>query len=846
MSLPTDLKSNTSNRKMICHKYWKKRLNGLECIPYFENRIDNTEKAGRCTEILQGSQLTSDKLNDLAQSTNAQHIVLLSTFSILVWKLYGIADLGIVTSAPGENSEENEKRRFVFRSAVDPNLSFQEHLKRAKEAYINDLSYADFPLEKTYSLLSADSCIEAELSLNNGTNASKTTIEFDLNTKSGLSLKIIYDSSNYQKEYITAIGGSYLQLLHNLLDQKELTIEEIPVLSEANHNRIVHSWNATASPLGQDTILSLFEDQARRNPQEEALVFEERRVTYGELSRKANALAAIISDKYSPQQAERIGLIANNSVEMIVAIVATMKLGCAYVPLSSASPAERNRFILKDAEIAILLIQNEIADHPNVGPLREHITSCILDEAAWGEKHFAPIEICPDDTIYVIYTSGTEGKPKGVEITHKGVVNFIKWRISNYQFTKDDVTLQLLSFQFDGFGSNLFASLLSGGRLVLVSEENKLDGDQIIKAICTAGVTNAVLTPTLYDLVLDGMKDVPNSLRLIVLAGEKSNSELVRKSRKYLGNTIELSNEYGPTEASIGVAHYPQMSEANSSIIGRPIWNTKVYILGESNTVLPAGITGEICVSGAGLAKGYFNNPALTAEKFVPNPFEQGKTMYCTGDLARWTTGGDIDYIGRKDNQVKIRGYRVELSEIEAHLQAHDGIIDAVVLLDDHKIKAFYRAESKISADDLNEFFKHRLPEYMRPSSLLQVPDYPLTINSKIDKKALLTIQKEDEHSFVPPESSVEKQLAAIWADILHLESNKISVNQTFFELGGHSLSAAILVNHIQKKFEVNVQLGQIFEMSTIQKLAEFIENSLYLSQSQDDRSTRDQGITID
>lgn len=451
-------------------------------------------------------------------------------------------------------------------------------------------------------------------------------------------------------------------------------------------------------------------------------------------------------------------------------------------------------------------------------------------------KHF-PVErmrteMTMDHLVYIIYTSGTTGNPKGVLVAHRNLANFVHWRISACGYTPDDVTLQLMSVAFDAFGGNFFPAFLSGGKVVIISDERLSDYDYIRNMIKEEKVTNFSVLPSMYQLILEGSRsEILKSIRFVILGGEKADDELLQVGRQLLPHVITI-NEYGPTENTITTTANFSLSSGHNSIIGKPILNNRVYILDKRNEPLPIGITGELCVSGVGVSRGYLNRPELTGEKFIPSPFDpHADIIYKTGDLACWLPDGHIRLLGRVDEQVKIRGFRIEPGEIETYLLVHEDIKNAVVVTrvdgdgDKHLCVYWVPKTSSVSleAQDIKEYLHLYLPDYKIPHYFIKMERFPLTLAGKVDKKSLPEPQVEADARYVPPRDWTERQLVSIWTELLALPAERVGIDSDFFQLGGHSLKATLLILKIKKEFDVRVPLDMVFSSPTIRELASFI-----------------------
>jgi amino acid adenylation domain-containing protein len=455
----------------------------------------------------------------------------------------------------------------------------------------------------------------------------------------------------------------------------------------------------------------------------------------------------------------------------------------------------------------------------------------------------------PGTAAYVIYTSGSTGNPKGVLVEHRNILNFVSWRIKKYGFSQEDITLQLFSVSFDGFCANFYPVWLSGGKGVLVSEPGRRDIDHIREIILKKCISNFTLVPALYRALLEGAaKKYFPSLRFVALAGEKAHEDLIKLSNHLLPG-IMLANAYGPTENSVATAANVNLTPSRSRVIGAPVANNHIFIMDADFNLKPLGVPGELYVTGPGVARGYLNNPELTAEKFItpalypgfpgfprtlPSPQTPASRLrhpaiYKTGDQARWLPEGEIEFLGRRDHQVKLRGHRIELAEIETHLLDLENVTQAVVLdrvRDSGEIYlcAFVVSPQEIDLMDLRGKLMERLPDYMIPASFVRLDRIPLTPHGKIDRKAFP--EPESEQVYSAPANERETQLVNLWAELLNVNKNKISTTTNFFELGGDSLKATLLVAKIHQQFEAKILLAEIFKIPTIKELAKYIDKT--------------------
>jgi amino acid adenylation domain-containing protein len=590
-------------------------------------------------------------------------------------------------------------------------------------------------------------------------------------------------------------------LLEGIVADPDQRISDLPLLPVAERDQLLLEWNDTRVEYRRDDgIHQLFESQAERSPEAVAVVFEDDQLTYGELEHRANQLAHHLQ-ALGVGPDTLVGIYMERSVEMMVGLLGVLKAGGAYVPLDPAFPQERLAFMLADSQAPVLLTQQRLLA---VLPESEARVLCLdTDWPAIGrESEDRPVSaVKPTDLAYVIYTSGSTGKPKGVQISHRAGVNFLNSMGRQPGLTQQDVLLAVTTLSFDIALLELFLPIIVGARVVIVSSEVAADGYQLQERMARCGATVMQATPATWRLLLE--TDWPGSQQLKVLCGgEGLPRELANQLLERVGS---LWNMYGPTETTVWSTVHAVESGVGPILIGRPIDNTEIYILDSRLQPVPIGVPGELYIGGDGLARGYFNRPNLTTEKFIAHPFseEPQARIYNTGDMASYLPDGTIECLGRMDHQVKIRGFRIELGEIEAVLGQHPGIEESVVIVredvpGDKQLVGYLIAnqEPVPTVGELRSFLKQKLPDYMVPSTFVEIEALPLTPNRKVDRRALPA------------------------PDVVH---------DNFFELGGHSLLATRVVAQIQQEFEVDLKLMDFFKLPTIAELGKGIEGLLWI-----------------
>jgi amino acid adenylation domain-containing protein/non-ribosomal peptide synthase protein (TIGR01720 family) len=565
-----------------------------------------------------------------------------------------------------------------------------------------------------------------------------------------------------------------------------------------------------------------------KNSKKENLIVVES-LTYAELDRRSNQVARYLRKRMKGTPGI-VAIMAKYSVGLIIGMLGVLKSGGAYLPLDPDYPAERIDYILAQSGTDILLTQTALKEKIGFsGPVIDLDDESIFSED--GEK-LTPAGR-PRDLAYIIYTSGSTGQPKGVMIEHRSLVNLMEWRITKYGFTQHDRTLQLIAPSFDGFGSNFYSSLLSGGNLILPDEGHWRDFDFARRLIRELRVTNLSVVPAIYRAILDGAaaRDL-ESLRFVVLAAEQADPQLVSKSRG-LNAGLQLINEYGPTENTITTTSFMALEPDRTGIIGSPVANNRVYILNPNGALLPVGVPGELCIAGAGLARGYLNQPRQNREKFVNDPFDQGQRMYKTGDRARWLSDGQLEFLGRIDRQVKIKGYRVELNEIEARIRQNAWVKEAAVGLKEGEsgrqiLCAYTVADRALTEQALREYLRRYLPDYMVPAQYVFLERLPLNHHGKLDRKALesIAVAAVAQHQSEAPRNELEAKIAVVWQEILGVAT--IGINDNFFALGGDSIKAIQIAAQLQQH-QIRVAVKDIFQFANIKELSPLVGTTVGL-----------------
>ncbi len=639
-------------------------------------------------------------------------------------------------------------------------------------------------------------------------------------TTQGINGRIEFNARLFNKNEIEKFGEYFVNILNVVTENPEIKLCEIDMLSEEEEKGILIDFNNNKAEYPKDkTIYELFEEQVERTPDNIAVEYEEKKLTYKELDTKANSLALLLQNKGVTADTI-VGIMLDRSLDMIIGIIAILKAGGAYLPIDPGYPSDRVEYMLFDSNTQILLTHSHLLK--NIEFDRETI---IIDEVNYDAEENKVIKHSNTDNLaYIIYTSGSTGKPKGVMIEHKSTVNLIHSQISKFKINESEKVLQFSSLCFDASVEQIFIALLSGATLVLVSKDTILNIQKFEEYLIKHEVTHIHAVPSFLNNIKYRKE---YKIKRVVAGGDICSVNLA----KYWSEHCEFYNEYGPTETTVTNTMLLADNieeEANNLSIGKPINNVKIYILDKHQNPQPVGIPGELHIAGDCLARGYLNNKEITSEKFIENPFILEQKMYKTGDLARWLPDGNIEFLGRIDHQVKIRGFRIELGEIESQLLKYEGISEVIVIAKEDKNKSSYLCgyicgEREYSISELREHLSKELPDYMLPAYFIQLNKLPLNINGKIDYKAL---PEPDGNintgiEYIAATNEIEEKLVSIWNEVLGVE--KIGINDNFFELGGHSLKAIKIVSIIQKELMAEISVGDIFSNPTVRQLEEYI-----------------------
>jgi amino acid adenylation domain-containing protein len=841
--------------------YWRKQLADapLLDLPCDFPRPARLSSRGARQPIALSQPLTA-ALNALSRRANVTpFMTLLAAFQVLLQRYTGQDD--ILVGSPVANRERREfetligffVNTLVLRSDFSGAPSFTGLLRRVRETCLDAQEHQTLPFEKIVEALNPQRelnrhplfqamlvwqntprrpVVPAGLELEPMEVDSETS-QFDLSLclreRDGKLIGYFeYASDLFAPATMARMAGHFATLLQGIVADAEQPVAKLPLLTPAERQQLLFEWNRTGADFpAVDCMHQLFEAQTERTPNAIAVEYGENRLTYGELNRRANRLADRLR-RLGVGPEKLVGILIDRSLEMVIGLLGILKAGGAYVPLDPDYPEARLAFMLDDARVSLVLTKKSFSGAACLA----NVSALCLDDEALGadhsEKNFAS-GVTSLNAAYVIYTSGSTGMPKGVVGLHRGAVNRFAWMWRRYPFAAREVCCAKTSLSFVDSVWEIFGPLLQGVGLVVVPDDVAREPRALSAFLAARRVTRIVLVPSLLQAFLDETPDLGKALprlRLWSCSGEELTGALAARFRKSHPRAL-LLNLYGSSEVAADVTCCEVGGPAAARVpIGRPIANTRIFILDSHAQPVPLGVSGEIYVGGDGLARGYWQRPGLSAEKFVANPFdaEGDSLLYRTGDLARYLADGNIEYLCRADRQIKIRGQRLELGEIEAALQAHPGVRACAVGAHDRSLIAYVVAAAPFSSTELRAFLKNKLPGFMIPAVFIALDDLPLLPNGKVNKRALpspVDARLPAAKNFTLPQTKIEKRVAAIWRELLQLE--RIGVDDDFFALGGHSLLAVQMVARLRAAFDEEISLRDLFAAPTIAAVAKKI-----------------------
>ena len=846
-------------------EFWHNQL--AELPPLLELPTANIRPTIRnfCSGIIKmtiAPALTSDLKSLAKQNGSSLFKVLLATFVLFLHRITSENTILVGTTLTGRSSEELAGligffvNTSVLRTNIEGGIQFLELLQRIHCGLEEVVLHQEYPFEKVVQLVNPVRDLSREPLISTSFTKLPSSGEkrivglvvteerlfpdlsirdlsvYSQETTEGIWFTCEYDNNLFDADTINRFLECYKTLLTGIISDPSQLISELPFLPTKERKRILVDWNDTNAKFSDDKCIhQLFEEQVERTPDNVAVIWKERRLTYRELNEKANHLAFILINKGVVQK-QFVPVLALQGIPLIISELAIMKAGAAFVPIDTGWPEARIKHLLNELGNGITLSGSSEAEL--LKSIGQEII--IVDEKNLPGAPSNPlVKITPSDPIYVMYTSGSTGEPKGVVNKHLGIVNRFFNMNDRYGGHEDDVILMTTSHMFDSSVWQLFWPLTNGSRTVIPSH-TIFDTDYIFDLIEREKVTFTDFVPSVFTALVEKLAFRSDycvkleSLRQLIIGGEQINFDDVNRFRSFFPG-VGITNAYGPTETSIGVIFYDVPIDCKAPVpIGKPLKNVHAFILDTYKNPQPVGVTGELYIGGACVGLGYINNNELIRSVFVNNPFKEINcpTLYRTGDLARYRIDGNIEFLGRSDHQVKIRGFRIELDEIEASLRQHPGVREVVVstcedIPGNKRLIAYIvqKTDSESPTRELRHFLAGKVPEYMIPSLFVILESLPLTANGKIDRCALPApnhTRPELEDLFIAPRTPVEQAVADIWEELLGLD--RIGAHDNFFELGGDSLLATQVISHIRNRFLTEIPLRILFEFPTIAGIA--------------------------
>ena len=855
--------------------YWEQHLSTATTL--LQLPIVHPRQASRsfreARERLTLTRDLSDSMRTLSSSEETKlFTTLLTAFAVLLKRYTGQDD--ILVGSAGDRSCGPATKDGVgssgsslpLRIDLRGNPSFRDLLRRVDQEVTDAFAHQDGSIEQlvselrpqcepnrhplfqvTFTLLPWEPAMTADWLSESGESQHNTLPEVDIRLElqdrpEGIAGRIVYNAELFDSTMISRMRDHLEIILRGILVNPDQNISRLPLLTPAESRRILEEWNNTSTNYPRDSsIHKLLEAQAKLTPDAVAVECGRRQLTYRELDTRANQLANLLrKEGVAPEAC--VGVCLERSLELAVALIGVLKAGGACLPLDPHYPGERLAYMLEDAGVRVLVTKPELL------PMTSNKVRIINLAPDWKSieqegRDKPEVDVQPDNLAYVVYTSGSTGKARGVLLTHRGLVNHNTAAVKLYDLTAADRVLQFSSISFDIAIEEMFPTWVAGATVVFRTDDTSLLAQDFMMWIRRQRITVLDL-PTAYwhelvNQLSDSSEPLPNSLRLVIVGGEKASPSILKSWQKLAGGRVRWINTYGPSEASVIATAYeppPHLALQKRSVlpIGRPIANTKVYVLDQDLNGVPVGVAGELHIGGVGLARGYVNRAELTGEKFIASPFEAGERLYRTGDVVRYLESGELEFLGRRDDQVKIRGYRVELGEVEAVLGRHPGIGELVVVVREEegsgekRLVAYVvaaKGKKAATAGELRKYGQEKLPEYMVPWGYVFLESLPLTPNGKVDRRRLPEAMGDEESGGVEQQkrasNEVEEKLVKIWEGVLGKRA--IRVEENFFELGGHSLLAVRLMHRIEREMGKRLPITALLEAPTVERMAEVI-----------------------
>ena len=780
----------------------------------------------------------------------------MSVFGIYVSKVSRLNDFVIGTPILNRTNfrEKNTIGMFVstvpFRMTLNDDLSFKDfagtvakdslsmlrHQKYSYQYIIENLRKKDPSIPNLYNIVvsyqinkSADSSSNyvTNWAFNNCSNNDLDIHIYDLNSENIVNISYDFNINKYDKEDIELIHPRILNIINQILENRDILLKNIDIATEAEKLQILNDFNNTKTDYpNEKSVISLFEEQVKITPNNLAVCFEDKTLTYKELNEKANSLANCLL-KNNVKAGDSVALYLDKSLEAIVSILATLKVGACYLPIDVSYPKERILFMIKDANAKVFLTSSDLHfdEELSIPKIITDLSSNIYNE----NTEFVSHNTMPSDLAYIMYTSGSTGTPKGVMVPNRAIVRLIK-NTNFIKFSSGDRILQTGSIAFDASTFEIWGALLNGLELFLLKKTDLLNPTYFSNYIAKNKISSLFLTTSLFNRFCEENPKMFGVLKYLLIGGEALSFKHIKAVRE-ANPDLHIVNGYGPTENTTFSTYYDIKDMSLDFIpIGFPLANSTCYVVSNSNTLQPVYTPGELWVGGDGLALGYLNRPDLNDEKFIDNPFGKGK-VYKTGDLVTFLPNGSINYIGRIDNQVKLRGFRIELSGIDAKILSFPGVKESATIIRSGSIYSYIVSDDEIKIDKLEKYLRSVLPTFMVPTSIIKLDSFPLNVNGKLDKKKLPEPTSVSNKEVIPPRNDMDRIIIDELKEILNIDN--ISIKDSFFGIGGDSLNAITLCTYLSHKFGLTISVKDVFDNPVIENLSDFVSNNNIMKTSQ-------------
>ncbi|BAY84417.1 amino acid adenylation domain-containing protein [Calothrix parasitica NIES-267] len=855
--------------------YWKQKLKGelpILRLPTDRPRPSTPSFVGKKHFFKFSKDLTDASNKFASQEEVSLFMLLLAGFNVLLNRYTEQEDILVGTPVANRNRPELEKmlgffvNTLVIRNDLSENPSFRKLVHKVREVTLEAYAHQDLPFDKLVEELrpqrdvKLNPLFQVMFILQNtpmpaqevlgltlqSVEVDNGTAMFDIllsitESEQGLNGFLEYNTDLFDSETISQFISNYQTLLENILINPDENISKLPLLNTKEQQKLLVEWNDTEKDFSHVCLHQLFEQQVKRSPHTTALIEESQQVTYEQLNQKANQLAHYLQ-KIGVTTETIVAICLERSVEMVVGVLAVLKVGATYLPLDPHYPSNRLAFMLSDSQAPFILTSQKILEKlPLLADKTKTIYWDLNKYIIAQESTDNPLnEVKAEHLAYILYTSGSTGNPKGVQGTHLGTVNGLNWLWESYPPQENEVFCHKTAISFGDSIWEIFAPLLKGFPAVIIPDPIVKDTRLFLETLAHHKVTRIILVPSLLRVIQDSYKHLferLEHLKIWMTSGEPLTLDLQQTFYELLPSA-KLLNFYGLSEVSANAICYDTSllpEKATSVFIGKPIHNAQVYVLDRYLQPLPMGVWGELYISGVPIARGYLNNPSLNKEQFINHPFLPEVKLFKTGDIVRYRNDGNLEYLGRRDRQVKIRGFRIELGEIEGLLTKHPRIKESVVIAsgdsnNEQRLVAYIVTDTNksITIPQVRSYLQEHLPDYMIPTAFAVLDKMPLTSSGKIDKRSLPTenlILPQSGKSFTAPRDTWEFALVQIWENLLGV--SPISIKDNFFDLGGHSLLAARLMAQINEKFGQNITLSALFQGATVENLAKILQQQI-------------------